>query len=639
MKSTRTELSRRDFLKTTAVAGAGLTLSFTIPGAGAREASAAAAFEPNATLTITPDGIITVHITKAEMGQGVGTALAQIVAEELEADWKDVRIDYPMNDPKYGLMLTGGSWSVNWTFDSLSRAGAGARMLLTEAAAKQMNVAVADCVAEDGRIRHLPTGRSMPYGEIVAKVPITRTLSEEDLKKIELKKPSQYRIIGKWIPRLDIPEKVTGKAKFGIDTFLPGMVYAKVAYPPTREGGKHTAVDDTGARRVKGWIQTVVTDDVVAVVADTYDNAVRARDALRVSWDPGPNAGVSTASIFEMYAKKAKEDLTAPSWVEQGDVKAGLAQAAKTHEATFTTDYVAHMQMEPMNCVVRLDGGAYDIYTGSQFQTMAVGALSKKLGVDPSKIRIHQHYLGGGFGRRLEPDIMLETALIAREVKRPVKLIRSREEDLRRDYYRSATLQVLRGGLSADRKAIAWENTLVAAYPGERYGGLRGQGGEQLAPNVGRGVACVTAQERKSPTWTASVVEAQVDPASGAVKVRKIVCAVDCGIVVNPDGARSQIEGSLLFGLSNALKERGTVKNGALEQSNFHDYQVLRMSDVPEVEVHVVPSTEYPTGLGEPGTTTILPALSNAIFAATGARVRSAPLTAERVLKAIQQKA
>src|SRR5438034_7580611 len=193
MKSTRTELSRRDFLKTTAVAGAGLTLSLTIPGGGAREASAAAAFEPNAALTITPDGIITVHITKAEMGQGVGTALAQIVAEELEADWKDVRIDYPMNDPKYGLMLTGGSWSVNWTFDSLSRAGAGARMLLIEAAAKQMGVAAADCVAADSRVRHLPTGRSMAYGEIVAKVPITRTLSEEDLKKIALKKPSQYR--------------------------------------------------------------------------------------------------------------------------------------------------------------------------------------------------------------------------------------------------------------------------------------------------------------------------------------------------------------------------------------------------------------------------------------------------------------
>src|SRR6058998_3761932 len=727
MKSTRTELSRRDFLKTTAVGGAGLTLSFTIPGGGAREASAAAAFEPNAALTITPDGIITVHITKAEMGQGVGTALAQIVAEELEADWKDIRIDYPMNDPKFGLMLTGGSWSVNWTFDSLSRAGAGARMLLIEAAAKQMGVAAADCVAADSRVRHLPTGRSMAYGEIVAKVPITRTLSEEDLKKIALKKPSQYRIVGTWIPRLDIPEKTNGRAKFGIDTFLPGMVYAKVAYPPTREGGKHTSVDDGAAKRVKGYIRTVVNDDIVAVVADTYENAVKARDALKVTWNPGSYANVSTESIFAEYARKAKEDTTSPAWVEQGDIRSGMAEAVRTHEATFTTDYVAHMQMEPMNCVVRFENGVYDIYTGSQFQTMAVGTLSKKLGVEESKIRIHQHYLGGGFGRRLEPDVILEGALIAREVKRPVKLIRSREEDLRRDYYRSATLQVLRGGLSADGKVIAWENTLVAAYPGERYGGLDDKGRDQFAlngsdhvyeipnqfvravraetgmsvgyvravapnytffavetfidelahlakadpvqfrlamlggaprlarvlklaadragwdsplpPNVGRGVACVTAQERKSPTWTASVVEAQVDPASGAVKVRKIVCAVDCGIVVNPDGARSQIEGSLLFGLSNALKERGTVKNGALEQSNFHDYQVLRMSDVPEVEVHVVPSTEYPTGLGEPGTTTILPALSNAIFAATGARVRSAPLTAERVLTAIQQKA
>src|SRR5216110_711424 len=444
MKSTRTELSRRDFLKTTAVAGAGLTLSFTIPGGGAREASAAAAFEPNAALTITPDGIITVHITKAEMGQGVGTALAQIVAEELEADWKDIRIDYPTNDPKYGLMLTGGSWSVNWTFDSLSRAGAGARMLLIEAAAKQLSVAPADCIAADSRVRHLPTGRSMSYGEIVAKVPITRTLSEDDLKKLQLKKPDQYKIVGKWIQRLNIQEKTNGRAKFGIDTFLPNMVYAKVAYPPTREGSKHKSVDDSGAKRVKGYIRTVVNDDLVAVVADSYENAVKARDALKITWDMGPYANVSSESIFQEYARKAAEDTTSPAWVEHGDVRAGMAEAVKMHEATFTTDYVAHMQMEPMNCVVRFANGVYDIYTGSQFQTMAVGTLSKKLGVEESKIRIHQHYLGGGFGRRLEPDVILEGALIAREVKRPVKLIRSREEDLRRDYYRSATLQVLR---------------------------------------------------------------------------------------------------------------------------------------------------------------------------------------------------
>jgi isoquinoline 1-oxidoreductase len=708
------------------VAGVGLTLTFTLPG-GLRPpaAGAAAAFEPNAALTITPDGLITVHITKAEMGQGVGTALAQIVAEELEADWKDIRIDYPTNDPKHGLMLTGGSWSVNWTFEKLSRAGAAARIMLVDAAAKSWKVPPEDCVAARSMVRHLPSGRAMSYAEIVSKAPpITRTMSDDELTAITLKKPGQYSVIGQWVPRLDIPEKTNGKAKFGIDTFLPNMVYAKVAYPPTREGGKHTAVDDSAAKQVKGYVRTVVNEDIVAVVADSYEAAVKARDALKVTWDPGPNANVSTDSIFDMYAKKAAEDTTSPSWVELGDIRAGLAQAAKTHEATYTTDYVAHMQMEPMNCLVTIENGVYEVYTGSQFQTMAVGTLSKKLGVDESKIRIHQHYLGGGFGRRLEPDVMLETALIAREVKRPVKLIRSREEDLRRDFYRSATLQVLKGGVRADGRIVAWQNTLVAAYPGERYGGLDDRGRDQFAlngsdhvydipnqfvrairgetgmsvgyvravapnytffavesfvdelarlagvdpvqfrlsmlggaprlarvlslaaeragwgtplpANVGRGVACVTAQEKKSPTWTASVVQAQVDPATGGVKVQKITCAVDCGIVVNPDGVRAQIEGSLLFGLSNALKERGTVKNGALEQSNFHDYQVLRMNEVPEVEVYVVESTEFPTGVGEPGVTTIAPALSNAIFAATGARVRSVPLLPDRVLKAIQ---
>jgi len=723
-----TRFSRREFLRSTAAAGVGLTLRFTIPG-GVDEAGAATSFEPNAALTITPDGAVTVHITKAEMGQGVGTALAQIVAEELEADWKDIRIDYPINDPKYGLMLTGGSWSVNWTFDALSRAGAAGRIMLVDAAARYWKVSPDDCTAERGVVRHLPTGRSIAYGDIVAKVPITKTLSEDDLKKIRLKEPSEYRVVGKWIPRLDIPEKTNGRARFGIDTFLPGMVYAKVAYPPTREAGKHTAVDDSAAKKVKGYVATVVTPGLVAVVATTYENAVKARDALRITWDQGPNANVSSESIFAAFAKKAAEDTSALAWLEAGDVKAAMAQAPKRHEATFTTDYVAHMQMEPMNCVVRFADGAYDIYTGSQFQTFAAGTLAATLGVDPSKIRIHQQYLGGGFGRRLEPDIMVETALIAREVKRPVKLIRSREEDLRRDFYRSATLQMLRAGLDGDGKVIAWENTVVASHPGQRWGpdfvdkrGLdqfalngadhvydipnqlvraipvatgipvgyvravapnytffavetfvdelarlagvdpveyrlsmlrsaprlarvlklaaeKAAWGTPLPPNVGRGVACVSAQEKKSPTWTASVVEAQVDPATGRVRIRKVTCAVDCGIVVNPDGARAQIEGSVLFGVSNALKEYGTVANGALVQSNFHDYQVLRMDEVPDVEVHVVDSREYPTGLGEPGTTTIAPALSNAIFAATGARVRSVPLLPARVLKALQEKA
>jgi len=722
-----TKLTRRAFLATTAVASAGLTIRF--PLLGAPDAAAAAAFDPSPALTITPDGLVTVHIMKAEMGQGVGTALAQIVAEELEADWKDVRIDYPIaDDKKYGLMLTGGSWSVNWTFDSLSRAGAAARLALIDAAAASWKVPAADCVAAGGVVRHLPSGRALSYGDIVKRVPITRTFSEDDLKKITLKKPAEYRVVGRWTPRLDIPEKVTGKAKFGIDTFLPGMVYAKVAYPPTREGATRTAVDDSAAKKVKGYVATVQLPELVAVVATSYEAAVKARDALKVTWNPGPNAGVTSDTILAKFTA-AKDDPGLQEWHEQGDVKGAMGGAAKKHEATFTTDYVAHMQMEPMNCVASFKDGAYDIYTGSQFQTFALGAVSGALKTEAKNIRLHQTYLGGGFGRRLEPDIIVETALIAREVKKPVKLIRSREEDLRRDFYRSATLQVVKAGLDAGGKPVAWENTLVASHPGRRWGkdfvdkkgldqfalngadhvydipnqivraipvdtgmsvgyvravapnytffavetfmdelakladkdpleyrlALLGSAprlanvlklvtakagwGTPLPANTGRGLACVSAQEKKTPTWTASVVQAKVDPATGKVQIEKITCAVDCGIVVNPDGARSQIEGSLLFGVSNALKERGTVANGALVQSNFHDYQVLRMDEVPEIEVHLVESTEYPTGLGEPGTTTIAPALSNAIFAATGARVRQVPLLPDRVLAALKAKA
>src|SRR5204863_143481 len=310
------------------------------------------------------------------------------------------------------------------------------------------------------------------------------------------------------------------------------------------ESGKHTAADDAAAKKVKGWLKTIVNDQLVAVVATSYESAVKARAALKITWAPGPNAGVSSESIFRDFAAKAKDGAGAIEWHKGGDGAAAFAQAARVHQASYTTDYVAHMQMEPMNCVARFEGGVYDLYTGSQFQTLAMGTLAAVLKTDQKNIRIHQHYLGGGFGRRLDPDIILEAAIIAREAGRPIKLIRSREEDLRR---------------AAER--AGW--------------------GTPLPANVGRGLACVSAQEKKSPTWTASVVQARVDPATGQVRVEKIICAVDCGIVVNPDGVRSQVEGSLLFGLSNALKERGTVANGALVQSNFHDYQVLRMNDVP----------------------------------------------------------
>ncbi len=725
-----TAMDRRDFLKTAGAAGVGLTVYFTIPTIGRDGiAEAAAKYEPNAFITITPDGLVTVHVLKAEMGQGVGTALAQVVAEELETEWKAMRIDYPMADPKYGLMLTGGSWSINWTFDSLSRGAAGARMALIDAAASSWKVPASECVAAQSAVRHLPTGRVLSYGEIVAKAPITKTFSEDELKKITLKKPSEYKVIGQWVQRLDIPEKTNGKAKFGIDTFLPGMAYARTAYPPTREGAKLTAVDDSASKKVPGYLKTVRLPDMVAVVATSYSAAEKARDALKLTWDPGPNVNVSSSTIFADYEKKAKDPGAGTEWHKTGNPGAGAP--ARVHQAAFWTDYVAHMQMEPMNCLASFKDGVYDLYTGSQFQTMAMGALAAVLKVPQTSIRLHQHYLGGGFGRRLEPDIMLEAALIAREAGRPIKLIRSREEDLQRDVYRSATYQVLKAGMDASGKIVSWDATVVSGHPGGRWGpdflnkqglddfalngadhvydipnqvvrGVRaetgisvgyvravapnytffavetmvdelahlnkvdpvkyrldmlsgaprlanvlrivaersGIGKTQLPANTGIGIACVSAQEKKTPTWTATAIQAKVDPATGNVKVEKIVCAVDCGIVVNPDGVRSQVEGSLLFGLSNSIKEKGTIARGSLEQKNFDSYQVLRMSDLPDVvEVHVVPSTEYPTGVGEPGATTIAPALSNAIFAATGARVRAVPLQPDRVLHAIKQKA
>jgi isoquinoline 1-oxidoreductase beta subunit len=714
-------ISRRALL---AGGAAGLTLSFAI--SGPRRARAAAAFEPNAWLTITPDGAVTVHITRAEMGQGIATALAQIVGEELEADWKDIRVDYPSHDPKYGPMITGGSRSINESFDVLSRAGAAARIMLIDAAATAWNVAATDCVAERGRVRHTPTGRSVSYGELVARVPITKTLTPDELKAIPLKKPAQYTMVGKSMPRLDIPEKVDGRAKFAIDVFLPGMAYAKVAYPPTREGGKPTSVDDSAARRVKGHLKTIVIDELVAVVAETYEAAVASRDALTVSWDLGPHANVSTPAIFQEYERKARQEI-GERWVSIGDVPGATAKAVATHTAAYTTDFVVHAQMEPLAAVARYENGVLDIFTGTQGQTRTVRALSAGLKVDPAKIRIHQHYLGGGFGRNIEWDIELEAALIAREAGRPSKLIRSREEDFARGFYRTPTLHVITAGLDAGGRITAWDQALVGslsarvrlspvdargrtpmeirganhlyeipnrsvrAIPGDfglptgfyrsvetgyttfaietfldelahlakidplrlrasmlgqtprltnvlRLAAARSGWGTPLAPDVGRGIACVTEPQPQFRTCTAGVVQARVDRASGAVTVEKITCVVDCGIVVSPDGARAQIEGALLFGLGTTLKEYGSVTRGAFDQKNFDDYPILRMDEVPEVDVHIVESTEVPTGVGEPPLTVVAPALSNAIFAATGARLRNLPFLPERVLKAMPAK-
>jgi isoquinoline 1-oxidoreductase subunit beta len=716
-------LSRRQFVAVTG--GAGLALAFTLRFA--RDGAAATAFEPNTWLTITPDGVVTVHITFAEIGQGAGTALAQIVAEELEADWKDVRIDYPVSDAKYGLMLTVGSATINSSFRPLSRAGAAARIILIDAAARLWAVDAADCVAERGTVRHRQTGRTLRYGEIVERVPITKTFTADELKTIPLKTSSGYRLIGRSVPRLDIPEKVDGRATYGIDVFLPGMVYAKIAYPPTREGGRHQTVDDSAARQIKGYLQMIARDDLVAVIANTYEAAVQARDALRIAWDPGPHARVDSRSIQLDYERRVRQEPGRP-WVNLGDAAGMLKHAARRHSAIYSTDFAETAPLEPLNCVAHWTGGRCEIFTGTQFQTRMAAQVARALGVAPADVRIHQRYVGGGFGRRLEADIAVEAAVLARAAARPVKLIRSREEDFARSFYRPMTLHALQAGLDVRDTVVAWEHAIVSASTFARWGTLDDQGrdftivlgsnhhyqiphqlvreiraehgvsvgsyrgvgalansfavesfidelahltstdpltmrlrlvprdprmtsvlklvaaragwGAPVPANVGRGIACTTYTHRRAdqPVRTAAVVQARVEGASGHVEVQKITCVVDCGLVINPDGARAQFEGGLLFGLSSALKEHGAIVAGAFAPKNFEDYPILRMDEVPEVDLTVVESTEPPAGAGEPAVTVVAPALANAIFAASGARVRRLPFLPDRVREALRDK-
>jgi isoquinoline 1-oxidoreductase subunit beta len=465
----------------------------------------------------------------------------------------------------------------------------------------------------------------------------------------------------------------------------------------------------------------------VAAVADTYEAATEARDALGVTWDPGPYAQTSSASILQDYERKLLQE-PGERWVNIGSVKTALSQSARTAKATYTMDLVTQAQLEPVSCVARYEHGTYDLYTGTQTQTALAVALSRRLAVDPSRIRVHQQYLGGSFGRRLfETDIETEAALIAREVDRPVKLVRSREEDFGRGYPQSPVLQVLQAGLDTTGSITAWEHAIVASgSPRRRAGTLDARGrdprairgadhlyeipnrtvrgidgdygipagfyrtvatrytafaieafldelahmgghdplllrlsmlrntprlatvlrvaaaqagwGSPLPAGAGRGLAAITEPEPQWRTYTAAVVQARVNPQSGQVVVERITCAVDCGIVVNPDGVHAQVEGALLFGLSGALKEQMTISNGAFDQDNFDSYPILRMDEIPEIDVHVIPSAEYPTGVGEHAVAVVAPALSNAIFAATGARLRHLPLLPERVLPALREK-
>ncbi|MDR3579438.1 MAG: xanthine dehydrogenase family protein molybdopterin-binding subunit [Oryzomonas sp.] len=719
------KVSRREFIKTGILVGGGLVLACHISlGGRCAAADAATGFAPNAFLRIGTDGSVTVIVNKSEMGQGVYTSLPMLIAEELECDWKKVRVEAAPVAPEYNhtqfgpVMVTGGSSSVRSEWERFSKAGAAAREMLVAAAAMRWKVEPSTCKAGNGVVIG-PGGKHSGYGSLAAlaaKLPVPR--------EPELKGSKQRKLIGKAIHRLDSPAKINGTAIFGIDVHTPGMLTAVIARPPVF-GATMKGFDPKKALAVPGVKQVVAVPAGVAVVADGFWPARKGRELLEVTWDEGQWAQISTAAMREEYARLAAMPGLAAR--HDGDAPAELARAAHTLQGEYEVPYLAHATMEPLNCFVDLQSDRCLIRTGSQFQTVDRNAAAREAGLKPEQVSLETTFLGGGFGRRActASDFVIEAVQVAKAVGKPVKVIRSREDDMRAGYYRPMWYDRIAASLDDKGYPLAWRHTIVgqsiiAGTPFEsamvkegidqtsvegaadipyaipnllvdlhstkngvpvlwwrsvghshnafvvesfldelahsagldpyqyrrsllekhprhlgvlRVAAEKAGWGTKLAAGTGRGIAV----HESFGSFIAQVAEVALDTA-GQVQVHRVVCAIDCGRIVNPDTIKAQMESGIIFGLSAALYGSITLKNGLVEQGNFDSYPLVRMKAAPRVEVHIVPSNEPPGGVGEPGVPPIAPAVANALFAATGARVRSLPLTPEKV-KAAQGQA
>ncbi len=751
----RIDLKRRSFLIGASATGLAFGYAAMQGFSGVSEALAANSFGPTAWYSIAPDGKITVMVGKAEMGQHVSSAMAQIVAEELEADWRMMNIALPDNDPKYndpvlGALITGGSWSVRMNFDAMSRAGAAGRITLIEAGAGMMGVPPGECRASNSQVIHTKTGKKVSYGKIVAEGKASKVWTVDELKAIKLKTPDQYCLIGQSVPQLDIPAKTTGTARYGIDAMVPGMLYGKPVVPPVRYGATVKSVDESDAKKVEGFVKAVTLDDKttttsgwVVAVASTYEDAKKAAQALKITYDNGPYAKVSDQTLIDEAKKLQADNVSGQLFVNSGDPAAAIGSAAKVLEAEYLTSINIHAPLEPMNALAYEKDGIWHVHTGNQFASRTGGIAAGALGVDPKKVVLHQYFIGGGFGRRLDADMVVPAVLAAKAVGKPVKVIYAREDDMAMDFTRPLTYQKVKAGLDADGKLVGLQHDVVCAWPTARWGipefltpsvdkkgpldsftvngadfwytvpnhkvrailnelaqkatpsgqlrsvapgwtfwavesmldelahtagkdpvdfrlamldgaggnavgakklanalrtavGRSGYGAAALPKNSGIGVACVSAQERATATWTACAAQVEVNPSTGAFKVNKLTLAMDLGTVVNPDGVKAQIEGSMLWGMSLALFEKAPLQNGALQVSNFDGYTPMRMSQMPDLDISIISSNDPASGCGEPGVTVIAPAIANAIFNACGARVRSLPITADAVKAAMK---
>ena len=691
-------MGRRAFLQITAGTGLWLAASPLRVAAAGPGDSPAGDFQPSAWLNVDPKGAVTVWLGRSEMGQGTFTGMAVLVAEELEADWKRVRVVQADADPRYGRMSTGGSSSVRQSWEPLRKAGAAAREMLVAAAAAQWGVDPGSCRAAGGAVLHPASGRSAGYGELAAaaaKLPVP--------EKPRLKDPKDFTLIGKAVPRLDTPPKTRGAAVFGIDVRVPGMLHAVVARPPSL-GGKVAGFDAAKALAVPGVRKVVEVPSGVAVLADTTWAAMRGREALSATFEGGPNGALDSAAIARLVDAAPLEPSPAKN---EGDVDKALAGAKRKLSATYTLPFLAHATLEPMNCTARVDSGGAELWIPTQAPLWARGDVAKALGIPDDKVTVHTTFLGGGFGRRSFPDFPVEAALVAKAAGVPVQVTWSREDDFLGDYFRPCGKNELRAGLDAKGNLVAWHHLvrspsisrqnfggrpghpdvlegaiafpyragavrIEAAVPtvGVRLGwwrsvyasqnafpeecfldelahaagkdplafrkgllpadhplqavlalaGEKSSWGKKLPRGMARGIACHS-------SFGSHVAEvAEVSLAKGSIRVHRVVVAVSCGTALNPDSVAHQMEGSVVYGLSAALRGEITFAKGAAQQANFPDQDPLHMSEMPRVETHIVPSTAAPGGIGEPGLPPIAPAVANALFALTGKRLRSLPL-------------
>ena len=709
-------ISRRDFVATSA----GLVIAFHLPSRSLPTALDDATFSPNAWIRIATDGAVTLTVDKSEMGQGSQTGLAMILAEELEADWSTVRLGpVPENPAGWSRrMSTGGSTAIRTSWEPLRKAGAAAREMLIDAAATTWKVDRASCRAERGAVVHAPSKRRLTYGKLVAKaaqLPVP--------KDPPLKDPKDFRLLGTRVPRLDTPAKVDGSAVFGIDVKAPGMLVASIERCPVF-GGTLKSYDATKAKAVPGVRAVVALEPSpwtgttgawaagcaagVAVVADTYWQAMTGRKALQVEWDEGAAASLDSDGIRAEFLKRAEQPGVEAR--KDGDAAAALAGAAKRVEAVYEVPFLHHATMEPMSCTAHVRSDGCDVWVPTQNQTRAQEVAAELTGLPKEQVRVHTTFLGGGFGRRLEPDFVSEAVRVSKAAGAPVKVIWSREDDVQHGFYRPATYNRFAAALDASGSPVAWTHRIVAPPILLKFGPLdkgidrtlidgaanlpyaipnvlvdqvavdllpvprgfwRSVGisqnafvtecffdevavaagkdpyelrrqllrdkprhlrtlelaaqkagwGTPLPAGHGRGIALA----EWAPTTCAQVAEVSVTP-DGRVRVHRVVCAVDCGPTVNVGQIEAQLQGGIVYGLTAALYGEITLQGGRVQQSNFTDYPMLHIEEMPVVEVHVVPSDDKQGGIGEPSVGPVAPAVCNAIFAATGKRIRRLPI-------------